>query len=59
MRGFSPRDLHHQEDAGVLVTTALDVAEGFGVFLIINATTMQVTFCSRQLHILSPEPVCF
>jgi hypothetical protein len=33
---------YYQEDAGVLVTTALDVAEGFGMFLVINATTMQV-----------------
>ncbi len=33
---------YEQEDAGVLVTTALDVTEGFGMFLVINATTMQV-----------------
>ena len=33
-----------QEDAGVLVTTALDVTEGFGMFLVINATTMQVGY---------------
>jgi hypothetical protein len=33
---------HNQEDAGVLVTTALDVSSGFGMFLVINATNMQV-----------------
>ncbi len=35
-------DARNQEDAGVLVTTALDVAAGFGMFLVINATNMQV-----------------
>jgi hypothetical protein len=39
-----------QEDGGVLVTTALDVAEGFGMFLIINATTMQVPADDDHYH---------
>jgi hypothetical protein len=42
--------LHFQEDAGVLLTTALDVDQGFGMLLVINATTMQVrisTFFTR------------